>query len=329
MSDSPPSSSLAPVTVITAAYSMERWALTCAAVDSVLHQTRTPLDIIIPVDHNPELFERLKDRWNSPGVPGYAPSITVIESKYDGHLGASETTAAEAARGEFLAFLDDDATAHPEWLEHLLQPFTDPSVIAVGGAPLPVFAKPPPRWFPAEFNWVFGCAYEGLPTTAAPIRHLIGTTMAVRKRDLLALGGILSDYHGDMELSHRLLSSNPGSKLIYEPMAVVQHHVPESRLNWSYFWRRCFFGNRGKVADMRGMGSAANLEAERGFVARVLTRGVATGLRQFVGGDPGGLLRAGAICAGVALAGAGYAVGTVEYALRGQVRIDASTPGNR
>ena len=33
--------------------------------------------------------------------------------------------------------------------------------------------------------------------------------------------------------------------------------------------------------------------------------------------------------AGVALAGAGYAVGTVEYALWGQVRSDASTPANR
>jgi hypothetical protein len=77
---------------------------------------------------------------------------------------------------------------------------------------------------------------------------------------------------------------------------------------------------------MRGMGPAANLEAERRFVARALTRGVAKGLGQFVRGDLGGLLRAGTICIGLALAGAGYTVGTVESVLRRRVRIDSSSP---
>jgi glucosyl-dolichyl phosphate glucuronosyltransferase len=199
-------------------------------------------------------------------------------------------------------------------------------MIAVGGAPLPVYAKPRPRWYPAEFNWVFGCAYAGLPTTAAQIHHLIGTTMAVRKRDFPAFGGLRSDHQGDIELSHRLLALAPGSKLIYELRAVVHHYVPEARLSWSYFWRRCFLENREKVATMRDMGPAANLEAERRFVARALTRGVAKGLGQFVRGDLGGLLRAGTICIGLALAGAGYTVGTVESVLRRCVRIDSSSP---
>jgi GT2 family glycosyltransferase len=327
--DRAPTSGVPPVTVITLAYSMDRWSLTCAAIESVLRQTTVPLEIIIPVDHNPELLHRLNARWSGSGALGHAPSIFVIESRYEGHQGASSTTAAEVARGEYLAFLDDDASAQPDWLEHLLRPFADPSVIAVGGAPLPVYAKPRPRWFPAEFNWVFGCAYAGLPTTAAPIHHLIGTTMAVRRRDLLALGGIRLDDYPDMELSHRLLALTPGSKLIYEPAAVVNHYVPKSRLSWSYFWRRCFFVNRGKVAAMRDMGPAANLGAERRFVARALTRGVATGLCQFVRGDLGGLLRAGTICIGLALAGAGYAVGTVEYVLRRRRRTGSSSPARR
>jgi GT2 family glycosyltransferase len=326
MTDQPPTSSVAHVTVITATYSMERWSLTCSAVESVLRQTQVPLEIVIPVNHNPELFHRLDARWSRSGPAGRAPSITVIESRYEGDLGASATTAAEVARGEFLAFLDDDASAEPDWLEHLIRPFADPSVIAVGGAPLPVYAKPRPRWFPAEFNWVFACAYAGLPTTAAPIHHMIGTTMAVRKRDFLALGRIRSDLYGDMELSHRLLASAPGSKLIYEPRAVVHHYVPEARLTWSYFWRRCFFTNREKVSFMRALGPAANLEAERRFVTQALTRGVASGLGQFVRGDLGGILRAGTICLGVALAGAGYAVGTAEYLLRRRMRIDSSSP---
>ena len=143
---------------------------------------------------------------------------------------------------------------------------------------------------------------------------------------MLALGRIRSDGYQDMELSHRLLASAPGGKLIYEPRAIVHHHVSEARLSWSYFWHRCFFGNRQKVAEMRNIGPAANLEAERRFAARALTRGVASGLGQFVRGDLGGLLRAGTICIGLALAGLGYAVGTVAYALRRRMRSDSSSP---
>ena len=305
----------ADVTVITAAYSMGRWSLTNAAVESVLAETTLPREIILPIDHNPELFTRLTEHWARARTGQAGPTITVVESRYDGHLGASATTAAQLASSNFLAFLDDDAAADPDWLEHLLAPFNDPTVIAVGGAPLPIYSAPRPRWFPGEFDWVFGCSYIGLPTRAEPILHLIGTTMAVRRSDFLAIGGVHSNDHGDMELSHRLLEFSPTSKLLYEPAARVRHYVHENRLRWSYFWRRCFFVNRSKVSAMRLLGTAGHLRAERSFAARVLTRGVLRNLREFIRGDVGGLLRAGAICVGVGLAAAGYAIGTIEWHL--------------
>ena len=40
--------------------------------------------------------------------------------------------------------------------------------VAVGGAPLPRYETGRPRWFPANFDWVFGCAYAGLPTELGP-----------------------------------------------------------------------------------------------------------------------------------------------------------------
>jgi GT2 family glycosyltransferase len=307
---------VADVTVITAAYSMDRWSLTCAAVESVFGQSVLPREIIMPIDHNDELVERLRDRWADTGGDPRRPPIRVVPSKYDGHLGASATTAAELAGSEFLAFLDDDAAADPTWLENLLAPFEDPTVIAVGGAPLPVYSKPRPRWFPFEFDWVFGCAYAGLPTTLAPILHMIGTTMAVRKRDFLAIGGVHSDDHGDMELSHRLLASSPGRHLMYQPAAVVRHYVHPNRLTWAYFWRRCFNVNRSKAAAFRELGSAANLRAERRFAQRALTTGFGRGIGDVLHGDVGGLLRSICIVAGLTLAGAGYLVGTTERHIR-------------
>jgi hypothetical protein len=51
---------------------------------------------------------------------------------------------------------------------------------------------------------------------------------------------------------------------------------------------------------------------------------VVRGLREFVRGDGAGLLRALAISAGVALAGAGYATGTMEWLLGRRPRGNAS-----
>lgn len=280
-----------------------------------MKQTVMPREIIVCIDHNDELLNRCRARWQSGGREDL-PDIVVLPNKYDGRLGSARNTAAEVARGHFLAFLDDDARAEPTWLEHLLSAFSDRAVLAVGGTPLPVYESARPRWFPFEFDWVFGCAYVGLPTTAAPIRHVIGATMAVRRADLRAIGGFHSDNHDDMDMCHRLLGRWPSGTIRYEPKAIVHHFVHRERVTWRYFWRRCFFVNKGKVEAVRNMGDAGNLTAERQFVLRALTTGVVTGLRQCAGGDVGGLLRALCICAGVALAGAGYATGSVQYVTR-------------
>ena len=305
--------SAADVTVVIPAYSMDRWSLTCAAVESVLDQTLLPREIIVCVDHNPELAHRFTERWHD--RLGRTPSIRVVESLYDGHQSASRTTGAELATTETLAFLDDDAAADADWLERLLGPLRDPSVIAVGGAPLPVYSTPRPPWFPFEFDWVFGCAYSGLPTTTAPILRLIGTTFAARRKDILAVGGFHFDVFEDMDMSHRLKELSPQSRLIYEPRAIVRHYVPEDRLTWNYFWRRCFWVNRGKVAVMRGLGGAANLRADRSFALKSLSVGVARELREFLNGDIGGLQRALAIFVGLSLATAAYVAGVVEWGI--------------
>jgi len=334
--------SVADATVVIIAYTPERWSLTCAAVESVFNQTVPPKEIILCVEGDPEFADRFRRRWQR--RPESVPSIRVEVNQpsqegadEDGRSHAGQARqqpqlrldaarqdarchariAAERSRGVELAttgivvFLDDDATAEEDWLQRLLPPFADPSVVAVGGAPLPVYAKPRPRWFPFEFDWVLGCAYRGLPTKTAPVLRLIGATLAVRRESVLAVGGFHS-LADDLDIAHRLLALSPQSRLIYEPRAIVHHYVYEDRLTWRYFWRRCFWANRDKVAIMRGLGGAANLKADRRFVLRTLSLGVGRGLREFLGGDIGGLERALAIIAGVAISGIAYATGVVD-----------------
>ncbi len=301
--------------VVISAYTEDRWDLLCASIESIMSQSVVPRELFLSIDHNPALYDRCRHRWGEhrAGVP-----IHVVENKFEGRLGSARSTAAELATGEFVAFLDDDARAEPDWLEQMVAAFDDPTVVAVGGCPLPEFAKPRPVWFPFEFDWVFGCAYRGLPTEVAPIRHVIGAAMAVRRADLEAVGYFHSDDHDDMDMCHRLLHRSPESVIVFVPDAVVHHHVAESRVTWGYYWRRCFWVNRGKVGAFREMGAAGNLDAERQFAVRSVTAGIGNCARDLRRGDLASLLRFGALCAGLLLAAVGYATGSVEWKLTGR-----------
>jgi glucosyl-dolichyl phosphate glucuronosyltransferase len=294
------------VSVIICAYTEDRWSLLEDCVASVEAQTETPIEIILCIDHNEELLERSEQHfvW---GRPVGAIPLTVVANKYHGRLGSARNTAAEIASGEVLAFLDDDAVAATDWLEQLIAPYGDPRVAAVGGAPLPVFEEQRPRWFPCEFDWVFGCAYSGLPPARAQLAHLIGANMSVRRSALQEISGFHSDNHDDMDMCLRLASAH--YNVVYEPLAVVRHFVPTARTTWHYFWRRCYFVNLGKVEAFANMEGAANLGAEFAFVGQIITRGIPAEMHKTLRGDLYGLFRAGAMMAGIALAGLGHLSG--------------------
>jgi len=307
------------VSVVICAYTEGRWALLKKSVASVEAQTLPPIEIIVCIDHNEELLRKSQEYFVR-GRPAGAIPLIVLANKYNGHLGSARNTAAEFASGELLAFLDDDAAAATDWLERLIAPYDDERVGAVGGAPLPVFEVRRPRWFPYEFDWVFGCAYQGLPLTRAPLAHLIGANMSVRRSDLREIGGFHSDDHDDMDMCHRLAFAQ--RRVLYEPLATVHHFVPATRTTWHYFWQRCYLVNQGKVEAFANMREAAHLGAELAFVTRILTAGVLTEIRHMIRGDLYGLARVGAMIAGIALAGLGHSSGKLR--LRWSRRVPAA-----
>jgi glucosyl-dolichyl phosphate glucuronosyltransferase len=300
------------ISVIICAYTEDRWSLLEDCVASVETQTVPPVEIILCIDHNEELLRRSEQHfvW---GRPAGAIPLTVVANKYDGHLGSARNTAAEMASGEVLAFLDDDAAAAADWLEQLIAPYNNPRVAAVGGAPLPAFEQERPRWFPCEFDWVFGCAYTGLPLARAQLAHLIGANMSVRRSALQEINGFHSDNHDDMDMCLRLAYAQ--YNVIYEPLAIVRHFVPAARTTWHYFWRRCYFVNLGKVEAFANMEGAANLGAEFGFVGQIAKNSIPAEARKALRGDLYGLVRVGAMMTGIVLAGLGHLSGKLRTRL--------------
>jgi hypothetical protein len=114
----------ADVSAVVCAYTEERWDDLQAALTSLRTQTTPPGEVVVVVDHNDALLDRVRHA---------APDVVAVANAERQGLSGARNTGVAAARGALLAFLDDDAVAEPDWLEHLVAAYRDPAVIAVGG----------------------------------------------------------------------------------------------------------------------------------------------------------------------------------------------------
>lgn len=312
------------ISAVVCTYTQERWEDLVSAISSLKRQQCRLREIIVVVDHNDVLLQRV--RSNISGV------LAIANEGPKGLSGARNTGAA-AAVGTVVASLDDDAEAEPDWSAHVSGCFADPTVVAVGCAILPAWERPSPRWFPEEFLWVVGCTYRGVPTDKRAIRNPLGAAMAIRREALESVGGFRSDLGRldkkpfgceETELCVRLAQLNPAALLIQEPAARVAHRVPMDRATWSYFRRRCFAEGRSKAAVSRVVGASDGLRTERSYLLRTLPSGVWHGFLATLRGDPAGSLRAAAIIAGLGWTIAGFLAGRLPTSFRLMERLDTS-----
>ena len=306
------------VSIVICAYASERWDAICRAVDSVTRQTRPPQEIFVVVDHNTPLFARARRELEA---------ATVIENQGPRGLSAARNTGLACAGGDIVAFLDDDAVASPSWLEQLLKWYRSWPVVGVGGSIVPLWEAGRPRRFPREFDWVVGCTYAGLPVTAGPVRNLIGANMSFRRSALISIGGFrgsfgrIGSYPAGCEETDaciRLTRAAPTRRLVYDPHAVVHHHVPRERTDVRYFSARCYAEGLSKARLAMELGSTGALASERAYVRRILPRAFAGGIRDLLRGDESGAGRAGMVALGFGMTAAGYAAGRVSFAFPGR-----------
>jgi glucosyl-dolichyl phosphate glucuronosyltransferase len=269
--------------VVVCVYTEKRLPQIRAALDSIARQTTPAWQVIVVADHNPALRDRLAAEY---------ADHEVIPNKFDKGLSGARNTGIKHATGDVVVFLDDDARAQPQWLENLLASYDDESVLGVGGVVLADWRSPGrPAWLPEEFLWVVGCSYRGQPEVKAEVRNPIGANMSFR-RSAFDQAGLFDSSVGrtsassrplgceETEFSIRLRRLSPGARIIYEPQAVVYHHVDQSRATLRYFLGRCLAEGCSKARVTRLSGASAALSSERSYINHVIVPAV----RREVGG---------------------------------------------
>jgi glucosyl-dolichyl phosphate glucuronosyltransferase len=159
------------------------------------------------------------------------------------------------AKGEVVAFTDDDATVDPHWLTQLIDTMERFHCAGVGGKIVPVWKIDKPSWLEMEGPFKLMDAIVSFDLGDQPCqmkKPAFGANMALRKAILEKYGDYRLDLcrRGDLlggedtEYCRRVLKG--GDQLFYAPGAIVFHPVEEKRTHKSYFeeWYFC----RGRAA---------------------------------------------------------------------------------
>jgi glycosyltransferase involved in cell wall biosynthesis/GT2 family glycosyltransferase len=300
------------ISVLICAYTAERLPRIAEAIDSLRVQTMPAHEIVLAIDHAPELAVECGRRW---------PRLRIVENHEQQGLSGARNSGVAECGGEVVAFLDDDAVATPDWLERLGQAYLDPAVLGVGGAIHPTWEKGKPSWFPSEFDWVVGCTHAGMPRERETVRNLVGANMSFRRRVLDEVGGFRHELGRigtipsgceETDLCIRIGKRWPDGQILYDPLAAVDHFVPAARGTTAYFSSRCRGEGRSKAVLAGLVGSESGLEAERSYVRHTLPLGFLRGLGDSFRGDPGGAARAAMLVVGLFSTTRGYLSATPQ-----------------
>ncbi|MBA4313398.1 MAG: hypothetical protein C0417_12310 [Chlorobiaceae bacterium] len=163
------------------------------------------------------------------------------------------------SQGEIIAFIDDDAVAVPNWINEVLNRFSDPAVWAVGGRAVARWPVPKPVWMGENLSDYLGLTNYGDQTRFLTYPHYpVGVNMAFR-REVFDVVGMFSEDFGrkgskllsNEEFDYCYKVEKAGGKIAYAPNAIVQHCISLSRISKWWFLKRAYWQGRSQHLSER------------------------------------------------------------------------------
>ena len=223
-----------------------RAAYLCKALRSLVCQTlaRELYEVVVvdnaSADSTREVVAEFGDVSNLRYL--YEPVVGVSRARNAGWRGA---------KGEYVAYLDDDAVASPEWLEKLIEVFEtfEPSPGCVGGKIEAIWEARRPDWLGDRmlgrlsiFDW------SDVAVVVTKGQWLSGCNLTLSRELLQAVGGFREELgrqgtklRTNEENYLRQQLDSLGRCSLYHPEIVVHHHVSASRLTKKWFRRAAYW----------------------------------------------------------------------------------------
>jgi len=222
------------ISVVLCTYN--RCELMAAALHSVCEQTldRSRYEIIV-VDNNST--DRTKQH-----VLEVSRRYPHVRYCFEGKQGASHgrNTGVQAARGQYIACIDDDCTVPREWLSIAQEIIAREAPRLFGGPYRPFYISQKPRWYLDRYGSLDG---GSVARAFGDEEYLPGTNLFIRRSLLEQLGGFCPNFGGvgdkrgygeEIVIQRRARREWPSEVIYYYPDLRVLHLVrPEKmRLLW-------------------------------------------------------------------------------------------------
>ncbi len=250
------------ISIIICTHQTRRYSDFVEAINSLLTQSYENTEIIVVVDGNEELYAKISKNENK--------NIDKIIFN-DRNLGLSESRnkGIKEAKGDIIAFFDDDAVADENWLKELVKMYEEKEAIAAGGKLLPKWVTKKPKFLPEEYYWLVGATHKGFPEKVTEVRNTFGSNLSFKADVLRELGGFRSEMGvkgkgllqgEETELCERMRNKF-GKGVIYNPAAIVYHKVFPERLKVRFLLKRAFWQGYSKRM-MKELGYSIDEESD-------------------------------------------------------------------
>ena len=243
------------LSVIVCTYNRSFWMRNC--LESLVEQCRDESRVeVLIVDNNSTDDTRTVAEEYTARLPNFRYLLEQVQG-----LSHGRNRGYREARGELVAYIDDDARAHPDWVISIIRFFEiHPQVTGVGG-PYNAFSTVSiPDWFPSEY----GRRSLGSETRAIRDNEWIsGTNMIFRKQALEEIGGFDTglgmagnkiSYGEETNLVRRMRAN--GMQIYYCPTIVVDHVIMPYKLSLRWLLQSNYSNGKDGVKTFEYKGNA-------------------------------------------------------------------------
>ncbi|MDA0266731.1 MAG: glycosyltransferase family 2 protein [Cyanobacteria bacterium] len=258
-----------------------------AAIDSLLAQDYEPYEVIVIDNASTDTTRAVVEARLPHAKLSYVYETTL-------GLSVARNAGAIAAKGDILAYLDDDAEATVGWLTALAEIYEANDRVAIAGGKVTLLWPPdsqPPAWLSVGMSGSLGFYDLGdeVLSITEPGLTPRGLNYSIRKTFLDQIGGfdpnlgrVGKNLLSNEELYMTQQALQLGWQVMYLPAALVAHNVAPERMLRGWFLKRSWWHGISQCYQEQVAGKAGMRQLSWG--GERLIRGVYKSLKYFA--DP-------------------------------------------
>lgn len=223
-----------PLSIVVCTYNRSQLLKKC--LDSLMNQTCKNYEVIVIDNNSSDNTKEVVEQYNS--------VLYFFEPKTG--LSYARNTGYEKASGEYIAYMDDDAYAVPNWCEQIIDNINKFQFDVCGGIILPYFDSKPPFWFHEKLE-TLNYGKKGFVPKSRSTRGFAGSNIIFKREHLIKYKGFNTSLGmkgnniglgEESELCYRIAQEH--DKFYYDPDMKMYHYTTNKCFSLSYRFQRHF-----------------------------------------------------------------------------------------